>query len=240
MEKLLKNKSCFALLAAAWLFSPLASMAQSAGNSQLMSSGVMNKFSASDVTAMLSDYQIQAALQTYDGTGMANMIATTSGGAQFIITLFQCDDVATAQGCTTALIFTAMSNAGVSYDDLNTFHTMADVTRAVHISEQQIILFGTQIFSHGGIGRENFKHLTALFLLDMQGYLERLQAGASTVSLKAAPSMEKGGKISNSAETPAPLAEGFHAANIEHALSAAVSNTLRISFKPVETPAPAN
>jgi len=205
--------------------------AQNTSNSQLLGGGVMSKFSATDVTSMLSDYEIQTALAEYDGGEMATMVARTSGGAQFIISLMACDNLATATGCQRAMVFTATSNAGFAYEDLNEFNLGADVTKAMNMASQSIVIFGTPIYSGGGIGRDNFKLLIALFLNDMQSFSDAQSATASQVSFDRGP--EPGGKLDNigSASQSVPRENSFYGASMtEHAVSAAVANTWKVEF----------
>lgn len=204
--------------------------AQTSPNSQLMSAGMIKEFSAGDVASMLAEFEIETAVQAYSGDETASMIATTSGGATFIITMLQCDDAAAASGCKQAVMYTGMSNAGIAYDDLNTFHTNADVTRAINVPDQQMIVFGTQIFAQGGIGRENFQLLTALFLNDMQGYIENQMSGATSVALRFEQNPQgKTGNISTvispGRHLPSPRIE-----SVDHALAAALSNTRSVEF----------
>ena len=172
--------------------------AQSASNPQLLSTGLKETFSASDVSSIMSEYSIQTVLAPYQDDDVAVVLATTSGGAHFRIAMFVCEDPATGTDCGAAAMFTGLSNAGVSYDDINTFHTKANVTRAVNVSAQNIIIFGTQMFFKGGIGRENFKLITELFLNDVQNYVNA-SAAATTVSMRR--ESEKRGKVDNIAQS---------------------------------------
>lgn len=236
MKKLLKIKTCCAVLGAAGvLWGGLAS-AQGAGNSQLMGPAptLMEKFSVSDVASMLSEFSITMQLQPYQNDDTATLTATTEGGAQFIITMFRCDDVAKGLGCKQAMVYTGLPNAGFSYEDLNNFNTNSDVTRAINVPAQQMILFGTQIYAHGGIGRENFQLLTALFLNDMQSFMDSQNDGALQVSLKLAP--EEKGKTKNVAASGESSGQspGPRAGTVGRALTAAVSNTRRVQFLTAE------
>ncbi len=205
--------------------------AQSTSNSQLLGGGVMYKFSASDVASMLSDFEIETALADYDGGELATMVARTSGGAQFLISLLACDNLATATGCQRAIVFTATSNAGFAYEDLNDFNLGSDVTKAMNLASENIVIFGIPIYSGGGIGRDNFKLLTALFLNDMQNFSEAQSTAASQVSFdngpKPAAKLDNIGSASQSAPREIPL---YSAAMTEHAVSAAVANTWRVEF----------
>lgn len=206
--------------------------AQNSANSQLLSSGLKETFSAADVSAMMAEFDIQTALEPYEGDETATLAAATDGGAKFWISLFQCDDPTTGGNCRGAALFTGLSNAGVSYDDINSFHSQANVTRAVNLSEQNIIIFGTQIFFSGGVGRDNFKYVTALFLTDMQRYVDGKTESGTLVSLDIAPSdRSKVGNVTQAADEAPPDASAIRF-DVEHALSAAIANTWRVSFEP--------
>lgn len=207
--------------------------AQNAANGQLMDAGLRQAFSVSDVSAMMAEFSIQTSLEPYEGDETATVAATTEGGAKFWISLFQCDDPATGANCRGAAMFTGLSNAGVSYDELNAFHTEANVTRAVNVSESNIIIFGTQMFFSGGIGRDNFKFITALFLTDMQRYVEGKAVSGTMISLDE--TLSRGGKIDNVTETGGSAAATEALAvsfDIDYALSAAISNTWVVNFEP--------
>jgi hypothetical protein len=229
MKKSLKTISYLAsvaVLASLW-GGPAA--AWSAGNAQLQSSGLMEKFSVSDVASMLKEFEIEIALQPYENDGSATLAATTAGGGLFIISMFQCDDATIGAGCKQALVYTGMSNAGLSYEDLNTFHTNSDVTRAVNVPEQQMVVFGTQIYAQGGIGRQNFLLLTALFLNDMQNYVDAQSTASTSVALKILPSTSKSENLTT-VKTGAIAAPKPNGNMYEHALTAALSNTWNVKF----------
>lgn len=212
--------------------------AQSTSNGQLFGGGVMSKFSASDVSSMLGDFEIATSLVDFEGGDSATMLAETSGGARFIISMKTCDNLATATGCERAMIYTAIPNAGFAYEDLNNFNLGANITKAMNLAEQNIIIFGTPIYARGGIGRDNFKLLAALFLNDMQKFSEAQNAAAAEVSFGQGP--KPGGKLDNigsgdmAAQDTAPL---YSASMKEHALSAAIVNTWKVEFLSDETKA---
>jgi len=203
--------------------------AQNSGNMQLQSSGLMEKFSSTDVASMLEVFEIEITLQPYQNNDQASLVAVSSGGAQFFIVMQQCDDAANGVGCQQALVFTGMSNAGISYEDLNTFNSYSEVTRAINLAEQQVVMFGTKIFAQGGIGRDNFRLLMYLFLADMQQYVESQQATGNTIALTISPTGDEPSKIisgmSSSIQVPEQIGD-MH----ENALKAAISNTWNVEF----------
>ena len=206
--------------------------AQTASNNQLIGAGLKQSFSASDVADMMAEFPIETQLQPDAGDATATVLAVTPGGARFLISLFQCDDAAQGSGCKGAAIFTGFSNAGVTYDELNDFNSDANVTRVVNVDAQNIIVFGTQLFFSGGIGRDNFKFVTELFLSDMQNYVEAQATLGTAISHEAAPA--EVGKIDNltsvaaDAGTMPPFLRTHYELN--EALGAAVSNTWDVRF----------
>ena len=230
MLKLLNYLRFMAQGAACALLLTMPAAAQQGTNTQLAAPALLQNFGASDVSSMLAEFNITSALQPYNGDGTGSMIARTDGGAMFIITMMQCSDPAAATGCTQAVVYTGMSNSGLAYDDLNTFHTNSNVTRAVNIPDQQMIVFGTPIFTQGGIGREHFQLLTALFLNDMQQYVQGQLAAGTSVSLEVQP--HEGGKTDNMTADSSEHLESsqLKSASLPHALKAAVSNTQYVNF----------
>jgi hypothetical protein len=236
MSNLLNFK---AIIVAASLIALVAApaAAQSTANSQLQSSSAKHHFSASEVSAILSEFAINSALAPYDGNGSATLLAQTSGDAKFVISLFGCENPADGNQCTGAVIYTATSNAGIAYDDINRFNASTNVTIAVNVAEQNIILFGRQLFFAGGVGRDNFKYITALFLRDMQNFMDARVAAGTSVSLNVAPAPT--GKTDNVAGSGDTITFGAKPVSIGgaagHALSAAIANTWQVSFNPPST-----
>ncbi len=229
----MKNTSIMAVYAACFAAAAIVAapaFAQNTANSQLLGGGVMQKFSASDVASMMSEFGIQTSLAPYDGSEAATIVAKTSGGAQFFISMFTCDNLAAGTGCQQALVYTGTSNAGFAYEDINTFNGNADITKAVNVAAQNIIVFGAPIYARGGIGRDNFKLLAALFLNDMQRFVDSQSATAASVSLTSPP--PAGGKLDNigAEREPAPDTPYYRASLTEHMVSAAVSNTWKVKF----------
>ena len=224
----------FAVLAAGALAAFGAGMtaqAQSTANGQLLGGSLMSKFSASDVASMLGEFEISTSLVDFQGGDTATMLAQTSGGARFLISMKTCDNLATATGCERALIYTAMPSGGFVYEDLNTFNLGANITKAVNLAEQNMIIFGTPIYARGGIGRDNFKLHALLFLNDMQEYTEARNSGAAEVSFDRGP--KPGGKLDNigsGGAAPPNAAPLYSAPMKEHALSAAIVNTWKVEF----------
>jgi hypothetical protein len=206
-------------------------LAQSGSNDQLSSGGLKHTFSIADVSAILEESSISAAAQPYEGDDSATLMATTAGDGRFLISLFQCERPEDGEGCSGATIFTGFPNAGVTFDELNHFNSESNVTRAVNVAEQNLVLFGMQIFFNGGIGRENFKYVVELFLSDMQNHVDGKMAGGMSVSLdKAPPSRKKIDNLTKSGDREAQKGAFGPGYNLDQALNAAVSNSWDVNF----------
>ncbi len=237
MSNLLKFKT---IIVAASLIAFVAdpTAAQSTANNQLQFSSAKHNFSADEISVILAEFEIQSALAQYEGKGAAAILAQTSGGAKFVISLLGCDNPVEGVRCGGAVIYTATSNAGIAYDDINSFNASSNVTIAVNVAEQNVILFGRQLFFAGGVGRDNFKYITELFLRDMQNFMDDRVAAGTAVSFNGAPAMT--GKTDNIASSGGAVT--FSATQISigdvdgYALSAAIANTWQVSFAPSGTP----
>lgn len=165
-----------------------AAFAQNAALSQ--KTGVLESVSATDVSGMLAEFGFKSELRTAAGAASPSLIATTDGGAKFLIGFFDCADAARPSGCKQVMVSTAQASGGVDFDDLNAFNGQSSVTTVVYEPSNQILIFGRNIFAPGGIGRDNFKLQVALFLNDMQGFVEQRRSGAKSVSLMKAPDLK--------------------------------------------------
>ncbi len=204
---------------------------QTASNSQLMLSPVVERLSASDISDILAKYEITTQLIPYEGQDAATLAASTEGGGKFLVSLFGCEDPTTGADCRGAATYTAFSNAGMAYDDINTFNTDAQVAKAVNVAEQNIIVFGIQRFFNGGVSRDNIEFEMILFLNDMQGFLENRQTGATSISDRA--SEKPGGKTDNviaSGTTGTVSLRRAGAVSTSGAIAAAIANTGNASF----------
>ena len=165
-----------------------AAFAQNAALSQ--KTGVLESVSATDVSGMLGEFGFKSELRTAAGAASPSLIATTDGGAKFLIGFFDCADAVRPSGCKQVMVSTAQASGGVDFDDLNAFNGQSSVTTVVYEPSNQILIFGRNIFAPGGIGRDNFKLQVALFLNDMQGFVEQRRSGAKSVSLMKAPDLK--------------------------------------------------
>jgi hypothetical protein len=211
------------LLAAAAAFGSAPALAQSTGS-------LSDTVGATDVSAMLGDFGITSELRSATAGGPPSLVATTSGGAKFLIGFFDCADAGKASGCKQVMVSTAQSSGGVDFDELNSFNGQSSVTTVVYEPTNQILIFGRNIFLPGGIGRENFKLQIALFLKDMQTFVESRRASAKSVSFGKTPNLKS--KISS---ISAPAESGVAAAqSISHDRAAeveiAIENSLDVDF----------
>ena len=147
-------------------------------------------FSASEVSSLLAEYDIATEMRASNQPGRSPaLVATLSTGAKFLVGFFSCADGAAANGCTQVMISTAQPVGGVEFDDLNNFNGVSNVTTAVYEPNNQILLFGRNIFTQGGVTGENLKMNVALFLKDMQTFVNTRQTGAASISFNKAPQM---------------------------------------------------
>jgi hypothetical protein len=205
--------------------------AQLAANNQLMSTTMVETLSASDISEMLAKYGIATQMIPYEGEDAATLAASTEGGGRFLVSLFGCEDPATGENCQGAATYTAFSNAGLAYEDINTFNTDAQVAKAVNVAAQNIIVFGIQRFFKGGVSVDNIEFEMILFLNDMQDFLEDRQTAATSVALDgSAASRGKADNITAPA-TAASLQRGTAGVvSTNGAIGAAIMNTGQASF----------
>lgn len=146
---------------------------------------------AADVAQMLTEFDIETQLRPPNEPGRSPaLVASLGSGAKFLIGFFQCEDVKSAQGCKQIMISTAQPVAGASFEDLNSFNGVSNVTTVVYDTENQILIFGRNVFVPGGIGRENFKLSVVLFLNDMQRFVEGRQSGVASVAFNKTPDIK--------------------------------------------------
>ncbi len=157
--------------------------------------GLLETVGSTDVAAMLAEFGFTSELRQANGAASPSLVVTTDGGAKFLIGFFDCANAAKPSGCKQIMVSTAQASGGVDFDDLNAFNGQSSVTTAVYEPSNQILIFGRNIFAPGGIGRDNFKLQVALFLNDMQGFIESRRAGAKSVSLMKSPDLKS--KISS-------------------------------------------
>jgi hypothetical protein len=211
------------LLAAAVAFGAAPAMAQQGG-------ALGDTISAPEITAMLSDFGITTELRAAPAGGTPNLVATTSGGAKFLIGFFDCADPAKAAACKQVMVSTAQSSGGVEFEDLNNFNGQSSVTTVVYEPTNQILIFGRNIFLPGGIGRDNFKLQVALFLGDMQKFVEGRKASTKSVAFTETPKLKS--KITSIAAEAAPAEAPVAVARDRSAeVEIAINNSFDVDFK---------
>ncbi len=217
------------LAAAAAVFSG-AAFAQNTVLSQ--KSGMLESVSAADVSAMLAEFGFKTELRTAAGAASPSLIATTDGGAKFLVGFFDCADAAKPSGCKQVMVSTAQASGGVDFDVLNSFNGQSSVTTVVYEPSNQILIFGRNIFAPGGIGRDNFKLQVALFLNDMQGFVEQRRSGAKSVSMLKTPDVRSKIDSVTGGEAVAPEARRLMiSADGSAEVEVAINNSFDVDFK---------
>lgn len=217
------------VLAAVFAFCSVPAAAQSTTANALGATMIMERLSAADVAALLADFNITTASESFELDGTSTLRATTSGGASFFATLMNCATPASGADCTHVLLYTGISNAGLAYEDINSFNTEAEVTKAVNVGPQRVVIFGTQIFARGGIGPNNFKLYVALFLRDMQNFMN---SRAETVQVSNDQPRGQTSKVDNHQVIGADdvVSAPFSASALAHGIDSAIANTWTVEF----------
>lgn len=193
------------------------------------SGALAEQIGAVEVSAMLQELGIATQKHTDTVGGSPSLVATTSGGAKFLIGFFECADTATPSGCKQIMVTTAQASGGIAFEDLNMFNGQASVTTVVYEPTNQILIFGRNIFMPGGIGRENFKLQIALFLSDMQTFVEGRRTGAKSVAFSKQPELKS--KITSiAADESAPVKAFSISADRSAEVEIAIANTVDLDY----------
>ncbi len=194
--------------------------------------GMLESVSATDVAGMLAEFGFKSEIRTAAGAASPSLIATTDGGAKFLIGFFDCADAAKPSGCKQVMVSTAQASGGVDFDVLNSFNGQSSVTTVVYEPSNQILIFGRNIFVPGGIGRDNFKLQVALFLNDMQGFVESRRSGAKSVSMLKTPDVKSKIDSVTGGEAIAPEARRLMISVDGSAeVEVAINNSFDVDFK---------
>jgi hypothetical protein len=196
---------------------------------------LLEAVSATDVSSMLGEFGFTSELRTANGAASPSLVATTDGGAKFLIGFFDCADAAKPAGCKQIMVSTAQASGGVDFEDLNAFNGQSSVTTAVYEPSNQILIFGRNIYAPGGIGRDNFKLQVALFLNDMQGFVEQRRAGAKSVSLMQTPNLDsKIGAVLDSGAVSREARRLMISADGSAEVEVAINNSFDVNFAATE------
>lgn len=237
MRNLLKLKAAFAAIAS--IASIVAGAeAQVTSNSQLLapsasdSSALIEKTSESNIRAFLEPLGITIA-PFEDGDDTAyTIMATTETGAQFLVTLFACENPLTGDTCEGLTSYAGFSNAGLAYDDLNRFNTQAAVSKAINLEAQNTVIFGVQQYLAGGVSADNMQFVIVLFLNDLDKFMSAEANNATAVSHSATERDNTPIKTDNVLAGEADIQTGaFGAYSLSGAIASAINNTRHVSFK---------
>ncbi len=228
MGNLLKTKAAFWATAAIVAAS---AQAQPTSNSQLLSSAMIEKASAADITGFLEPLNI-AVTPFEDGDDEAyTIMATAETGGQFLVTLFGCADPVAGEGCEAVSSYAGFSNAGLAYDDLNRFNTQSNVSKAINVADQNAVIFGVQQYLSGGVSADNMQFVMVLFLTDLDRFMAAQENAQTSISLPAnsrETQKSKTGNLLSDSDRPAPAAFGRY--SLSGAIASAINNTGNVTF----------
>ncbi len=206
--------------------------AAGAQNSLSPKSGLLESVGATEVGQMLGEFGFKSELRQASGAASPSLVVTTDGGAKFLIGFFDCADAKKPSGCKQVMVSTAQASGGVDFNDLNAFNGQSSVTTVVYEPSNQILIFGRNIFAPGGMGRDNFKLQVALFLNDMQGFVESRRAGAKSVSMLKTPDIKSKIGSVTAGEGVAPQAHKLMVSPDGSAeVEIAINNSFDVDFK---------
>lgn len=230
MGNLLNLKAAFAAMSFLLMAGGAAAQSGSSNGQLSGAGGAKAKYSADEIAAIMSEFDVTTTREPYDGSQTASLYAETPTGARFIITLIDCEDFVAATGCTAASVYTGSTNSGFAYEDVNQFNMDSDVTRAVNVSEQRLIIYESRMIFIGGVTADHIKALTFFFFMDMERHFEKRSSEGTQVSAKATGS--KRGKIDNIAgdNAESDIDATPAAFMVDRALTAAIANKWDVRF----------
>ncbi len=195
---------------------------------------IMQTVSAGDVAAMMAEIGVSTQPVKVDGLAEPILLAQTQAGARFLFYFFGCADPVQAAGCNSTVVSTGLPMPGVPYDAINDFNGEANVTVAVSVPSEQLIMFGRNILVAGGHSKDLFRATIYLFLTDVSSFAKK-NAGVTSVAFS------KGGrgdsKIGARIE-PAPQARPFGVSDLAPTVAAAIENTGEVDFSAKDPRAP--
>ena len=233
MSNLLKLKAAFAAIT----FSATGVQAQSASNTQLLASPLVEKASAADITQLLDPLGISVAPVDDGQAETFTILATTQSGRQFLITLFGCADPATGADCEGFSSYAGFSNAGFAYDDLNRFNTESSVSKAINIADENAVIFGVQQYLTGGVSADNMQFVTVMFLNDLNKFMTSPGTVGTSVSLSTDGRDASNSKTSNDfTDGDASPLTPFGRISMRAAIATAINNTADVRFDTAPRP----
>ena len=190
---------------------------------------IYQSISATDVADIFKELQITTQMRqqgALPGNGSASpiMMASTPGGGKFLVIFQQCANPAEAAGCRQTTISTAQAGTNLVFDDLNHFNGGSSVTTAVYDAANQLLVFGRNIFVPGGVGRENYKLQTLLFLNDMARFANGRSGSATSVSFTPPPA------LSQRLRDAGIATRGHEAGQASLELEVAIANAAGVTF----------
>ncbi|MFQ5563852.1 MAG: YbjN domain-containing protein [Parvularculaceae bacterium] len=166
----------------------------------------MQDINADLALSILAGLNLNGELRS-DGASDPFVVVTTSGGAKFILRFIGCNDRVLATGCASVVANTAFSNAGATYDELNAFNGTASVTTVINSASDGLIIFGRHVIVTGGVTTNNFGLEVALFLVDVQRFIDARNAVGTAISFDRSrgPKSKIDGFAGPDAQGPSPV-----------------------------------
>ncbi|MEE2692101.1 MAG: hypothetical protein VX640_11235 [Pseudomonadota bacterium] len=220
-----KSLKFAAMLAAVFGFG--AAQANAQGTNSLAQAGpVLQEISAAEVAAMMTEIGVTTQPVRVEGLPEPILLAQTASGARFLFYFFGCDNPATASGCANTVVSTGLPMSGVLYDAINDFNGEANVTVAVSVPSEQLVMFGRNILVSGGHSRDLFQATVYLFLTDVSSFVQK-NAGATAVAFSRG--REPASKINRATGSQAP-AHAFGLDDLSQIVAVAIANTGTVDF----------
>ena len=220
-----KSLNLAAALAVCASLSASGASAQTA-NSFAPADTIMQTVSASEVAAMMAQIGVKTQLVSVDSLAEPILLAETQSGARFLFYFFGCAVPAQSAECASTVVSTGLPMPGVPFDALNDFNGEANVTVAVSVPGEQLIMFGRNILIAGGHSKDLFQATVYLFLTDVSSFAQK-NAGVTSVAF--AKKRVEGSKISGRIEA-APEIRPFGVSDLSPIVAAAIENTGEVSF----------
>lgn len=145
-------------------------------------SAIEERMSAERFATLLSAMDTTTEPGPARGEDFMTLLATTAGGGQYLVVLFDCSNGDNDFDCAGARFSVALSNQGLTYDDINDFNRTAAIAKAVNVSDRNFVQFHHTSYFHGGVAAENTRYELTLFLSDVQRFMQRMRGPAKNVA----------------------------------------------------------